>query len=201
MMYPRLLLVGATIVVTTVSFFYYLNKSSRVYKAISSSDVAFLPTAMNTICLFSWLIYGIAIENLTVMWVSVCGIALVAANAAVHRDFSRHTEASFVLAAWLGLMCTASSWMSATWLRLMALGWTVSANLAPIVRVLWTTPLPEIALTTTTTNGVWLAYATLVGNAALAVCSLPGVVVGAVELYACLRAQTCPGAHVPAQVA
>ncbi|KAL1469084.1 hypothetical protein MTO96_004814 [Rhipicephalus appendiculatus] len=149
-------------VVTLASFVGGLSLAWRVRRAATSTGIAFAPVAAAAVCCHSWLLYGRAAKEFTVVWVNACGLPLMLINAAVHRAYARDSGPGWLLLA-----------------ALSALQLT-----APMMSVVWTGPLPELAAWALAACGLWSAYGALGGDVPLCASNLLGALVAAAELTA-----------------
>lgn len=181
-------------VVTLASFVGGLSLALRVYRARSSSGVAFGPLAAGALCCHSWLVYGRAARQPAVVWVNAWGLPLVLLNVGVHRAYARSAGPGWALLGALAALQLAAGALSVAWLGRIASLATVACNAAPLAR-LRSGPLPDLAAWALVVCGLWAAYGALAGDAPLCLCNLLGALVAAAELgAAALRRYKGPAA-------
>ncbi|KAL1469083.1 hypothetical protein MTO96_004814 [Rhipicephalus appendiculatus] len=122
-------------VVTLASFVGGLSLAWRVRRAATSTGIAFAPVAAAAVCCHSWLLYGRAAKEFTVVWVNACGLPLMLINAAVHRAYARDSGPGWLLLAALSALQLTAPMMSVVWLGRVASLYTVACNAAPVSRI------------------------------------------------------------------
>lgn len=170
-------------VATLASFVGGLSLAARVHRARSSGGVAFGPLAAAALCCHSWLLYGRAAGQPTVVWVNAWGLPLVLLNAAVHRAYADSAGPGWALLGALAALQLADSAriLTVAWLGRIASIATVACNAAPLAR-LRSGPLPDLAAWALLVCGLWAAYGALAGDAPVFLCNLLGALVAAAEL-------------------
>ncbi|KAH6946240.1 hypothetical protein HPB50_012371 [Hyalomma asiaticum] len=177
--------IGFVDVVTILTIVGTLATSLRIVLNRDSAGIAFWPIALAALCSYSWLIYGCAIGDGTVKFMSWLSVVLMGVNAVVHRVFVKDTGPGFEVRATLCVMCTmsvAAPPMNVASLGLLATFWGLLCAVAPAFRIIQADPLPEMAFWTVTSCGLWLDKAMRADNDPLSICYVGGIVIATAEL-------------------